>query len=311
MEIIRGLINIKPEHRRVVASIGNFDGVHRGHQALLAQVCRESQARQLPATIITFEPHPQEFFSPKKPLARISLFRDKLFYLHKFGAERVVILPFNRPLAEMSAQDFIESVLVAGLNVEYLVIGDDFRFGKGRQGDVHLLAQSGATLGFKVEQLPTFVMNGQRVSSTLIREALAQGKIELARDYLGHSFSITGKVVHGDKRGRVLGFPTANIPLTRRYPPIQGIFVVSVEGVAETPIPGVASCGYRPMYGGKEAILEVHLFDLNFSLYGRRLRVNILHKLRDEMVYDSEITLIKQMHQDVIDAKAHFEKYHD
>lgn len=269
-------------------TIGNFDGVHRGHQALLERLVRTARECALPATVLTFEPHPREFFAPDSAPPRLSRLREKLELLAEAGVDRVFIIPFNAALAALEAEAFIEQVLVRALGTRHLLIGDDFCFGRARRGNFAMLQEAGKSLGFQVESMPTLVFEGERVSSSAVREALMAGDLEHAERLIGRPYTMSGRVMHGDKLGRTLGFPTANIQIKRSKSPLMGIFTVTVDGLAETPWPGVASLGVRPtVTNSGRATLEVFLFDFDGDLYGRHLRVNFLHKQRDEARFDS------------------------
>lgn len=306
MELIRGLHNLKSRHRGSVATIGNFDGVHLGHQAVIGQLAEEAAEAHLPTVLITFEPQPMEYFRPQQAPARLTRLREKLQALRRFSVDRVLCLPFNRALAQMPAESFIRRVLVDGLGVQYLVVGDDFRFGKDRKGDFAMLQAAGREFGFQVVNMHTFMIDGQRVSSTRIREALGCGDLASAERLLGRSYRMSGRVAHGNKLGRQLGFPTANIHVHRKATPLQGIFVVEVFGIEGEPLPGVASLGTRPTVDGKKTILEVYLFDFDCDIYGRHLQVSFLHKLRDEVRYTTLEALQAQIARDVEDARAYF-----
>lgn len=306
MELIRGLHNLKLRHRGSVATIGNFDGVHLGHQAVIGQLAEEAADAHLPTVLITFEPQPMEYFRPQQAPARLTRLREKLQALRRFSVDRVLCLPFNRALAQMPAEAFIRRVLVEGLGVQYLVVGDDFRFGKDRVGDFAMLQAAGKEFDFQVVNMHTFMIDGQRVSSTRVREALNRGDLAAAERLLGRSYRMSGRVAHGNKLGRQLGFPTANIHLHRKATPLQGIFVVEVFGLDGEPLPGVASLGTRPTVDGKKTILEVYLFDFDRDIYGKHLQVSFLHKLRDEVRYTTLEALKVQIARDVEDAKNYF-----
>jgi riboflavin kinase/FMN adenylyltransferase len=306
MELIRGLHNLQPGHRGCVATIGNFDGVHLGHQAVLGQLAEKADELCLPATVITFEPQPQEYFAPDKAPSRLTKFREKLQALRRFSIDRLLCLSFNRRLAEMSAEAFIQQVLVEGLGIRYLVVGDDFRFGHDRTGDFGMLQAAGQQHGFEVVHMHTFEVDGERVSSTRIRQALNAGKMQAATRLLGRDYRLTGRVAHGEKLGRQLGYPTANIHLHRKVSPLQGIFVVEVFGIAGEPWQGVASLGTRPTVDGRRVILEVYLFDFDQDIYGKHIQVSFLHKLRDELRFDSLEALTARIGQDVDEAQAYF-----
>ena len=307
MELIRGLHNMRPSHHGCVATIGNFDGVHLGHQAVIGQLAEKADAVGLPAAVITFEPQPREYFLPQFAPPRLTRFREKIEALRRYAVRRVLCLAFNRKLAEMSAEEFIRRILVDGLGVKYLVVGDDFRFGRDREGTFEHLQVAGEQYGFQVVNMHTFSVEGERVSSTRVRLALEQGQLDEAIRLLGRDFRMSGRVAHGEKLGRKLGFPTANIFLHRKAAPLQGIFVVEVYGLDKEPWPGVASLGTRPTVDGTRTILEVHLFDFDEQIYGRHIQVSFLHKLRDEEKYDSLTALKAQIQKDVDAAQAYFE----
>ena len=306
MELIRGLQNIRSEHHGCVATIGNFDGVHLGHQAVLGQLAEKAAELNLPTTLITFEPQPMEYFIPDKVPARLTRFREKILALQRYSVDRVCCLSFNDKLAKLSAKDFIEQVLVQKLGVKYLVVGDDFRFGANRVGTFEMLVEAGKTYGFQVVSMHTFEIEGERVSSTRIRTALEKGEMSNTEKLLGRRYRMSGRVAHGEKLGRELGFPTANIHLHRQASAIQGIFVVEVFGLDEEPLQGVASVGTRPTVNETKALLEVFLFDFDQDIYGRHIQVSFLKKLRDEEKFDSLDELIKQIQLDVEQAQAYF-----
>lgn len=306
MELIRGQHTIRPRHHGCVATIGNFDGVHLGHQAILRQVAGHAVALGLPTLVITFEPQPQEFFAPAAAPPRLTRLRDKLAALERAGVERVLCLRFDRRLASQSAESFIREVLVAGLGLRHLVVGDDFRFGQGRRGDFAMLEAAGREHGFQVERTHTHLLDGERVSSTRVREALAQGDLALAARLLGRPYAISGRVTHGDKLGRTIGFPTANIHLRRRPAPLAGVFVVRAHGLGVPPLPGMANVGRRPTVDGGSDRLEMHLFDYQGDLYGRHPRVEFLERLRPERRFESLAALGEQIRQDARAARAFF-----
>lgn len=303
MELIRGLHTIAPAHRHCVLTIGNFDGVHLGHQAVLQRVRARAEELQLPAAVMTFEPQPLEFFRPDQAPARLTTWRDKFHLLREQGMDRMLCTPFNDKFASQQAQDFIEQVLVIKLGVKLLVVGDDFRFGKDREGDFNLLQQAGEQFNFAVVDTASYRQSRQRVSSTLIREALERGDFAEAESMLGRPYSIEGRVAHGEKKGRTIGFPTANLPLKRLKSPLRGVFVVQAE-VAGKRYHGVANIGQRPTVGGSGVQLETHLFNFNGELYGERMTVTPLHKIRDEVKFASLNELKQQIHKDVLQAQA-------
>ena len=311
MELIHGLHNLRSRHRGCVATIGNFDGVHLGHQAVLGQLAERGAELGLPTVVITFEPHPREFFAHDASPPRLSRFREKLQALRRFSVARVVCLRFNQALANMPAASFIQRLLVEGLAVSYLVVGDDFRFGKGREGDFAMLDAAGREHGFQVATMHTFNVDGIRVSSTRIREALAAGDLVTAEKLLGRSYRMCGRVVHGDERGRSIGFPTANIHLHRHSSPVSGVYAVEVFGLEKEPLPGVANVGTRPTVGGVESRLEVHLFDFDGDIYGRYVHVDFLHKLRPERRFESLEELVAQIRKDAVVARSFHSKRRD
>jgi riboflavin kinase/FMN adenylyltransferase len=308
MELIRGLYNLRPRHRGCVATIGNFDGVHLGHQAVLGQLAEKSEQFGLPAVVITFEPQPQEYFSHGDIPPRLTRFREKLRALRRFAVDRVLALQFNQGLAGLSADEFMQQVLLDGLDVRYLVVGDDFRFGRGRAGDFSLLQRAGAAHGFEVVNMHTFSLGGARVSSTRIREALQRGDLLQAEQMLGRPYRMCGRVAHGNKLGRTIGFPTANIFLHRKKTPVDGVFAVEMFGIDGEPVAGVANVGTRPTVDatGTRSLLEVHLFDFADDIYGRYVHVDFLHRIREERRFDSFDALKAQILNDAQEARAFF-----
>ncbi len=303
MQVFRG-IPARALHSTVL-TIGNFDGVHRGHRALLAKLTSLANQSGLPAAVMTFEPNPREFFTPQSAPARLASLREKLQLLAECGVDQAYVCAFNARFATLSAQAFVERI-VHGLGVRHLMIGDDFRFGKGRSGDFAMLQQAGRDHGFGVEAMETLVHEGERVSSSAVREALDAGDLEHAERLLGRPYCISGRVIHGEKLGRKIGYATANIQLKRLRAPLSGIFVVTVDGIADQPLEGVASLGVRPTVSSAGVpTLEVYIFDYTGDLYRAHLRVNFLHKLRDEAKFDSLEALTAQIARDVSEAKAH------
>jgi riboflavin kinase/FMN adenylyltransferase len=306
MQLVRGLHNLRPQHRGCVATIGNFDGVHRGHQAILKRLRERAAELCLPSCVVIFEPQPREFFTPDKAPARLARLRDKLELLAAEGVDRVLCLAFNRRLRELSASDFVQQVLIVGLGVRHLEIGDDFRFGCDRAGDFAFLQQAGARHTFTVEAASTIELDGERVSSTRVRQALAGGDFALAERLLGRPYAIAGRVMHGQKLGRQLGTPTANVQLKRTRVPLQGVYLVSVQLDGQRR-PGVANIGMRPtVQGDGRAHLEVHLLDYSGDLYGRRLSVAFHHKLRDEKRFPSLDDLKTAIDADIAAARAYW-----
>ncbi|MBK1617613.1 riboflavin biosynthesis protein RibF [Lamprobacter modestohalophilus] len=308
MRLIRGLHNLRDQDRGCVATIGNFDGVHLGHRAVFQRLLAQGEALGLPATVITFEPQPMEYFAPAVAPARLTRLREKVAAIADDGIERILLLEFGPRLAEMDAHDFIQQVLVDGLGVRFLLVGDDFRFGHNRSGDYALLERVGAELPpeqrFEVANLKTITHADERISSTRIRELLAAGDFEQARQLLGRPYRICGRVGHGDQRGRTIGFPTANIELHRRISPLRGVYAVWVQGVADDPWPGVANIGRRPTLAGTDERLEVHLFDFDGDLYGAHLQVEFALRLRDEQRFNSFEALRAQIERDAESARA-------
>lgn len=304
MQLIRGIHNIRPEHRGCVLTIGNFDGVHLGHQAVLAQVKTQALARGVPATVMTFEPQPQELFQPAQAPARLTNFREKHMALRAQGIDRHIVIEFNRKFANLPAREFIEQVLVAKLGVQFLVVGDDFRFGHGREGDFAMLQRAGAELGFEVVDTQSYRQQQQRVSSTAIRQCLLDGDFTQAAAMLGRPYAFEGRVVHGEKKGRTIGFPTANIQLKRLHSPLQGVFAVQVQTKDGKMHAGVANIGRRPTLNGEQVQLEVHLFDFAGDLYGQQLLVVPTHFIRAEQKFASFAQLQQQIAADAERAKA-------
>jgi len=298
-------------------TIGNFDGVHRGHQAMLALLNSEARHRGVPSCVLTFEPHPRDYFAhlagkPELAPARVSTLRDKLSELERCGVDRVVVLRFDQRLASLSPQAFIDEVLLGGLRARYVLVGDDFRFGARRAGDYAMLDAAGEAHGFDVARMLSYEVHGLRVSSSAVRDALAAGDMGKAAALLGRPYAISGHVVHGRKLGRTLGFRTLNLRFAHAKPAAMGIFVVQVHGLAAQPLPGVASLGVRPtVEDAGRVLLEVHCLDWPAALgseaaYGRRIRVDLLHKLHDERKYPSLEVLQAAIAQDTSDALAWF-----
>lgn len=303
MQLVRGLHNLRSRHRGCVATIGNFDGVHRGHQAILARLRERAAELGLPSCVVIFEPQPREFFAPDKAPARLTRLREKLCLLEQQGIDQVLCLAFNRRLRELSAAEFVHAVLVEGLAVRHLEVGDDFRFGCDRAGNFDFLLRAGAAEGFSVEAATTIEVDGQRVSSTRLREVLARGDLQAAQALLGRPFSLTGRIVHGQKLGRQLGAPTANVQLKRRSTPLSGVYMVSLV-LDGSPHPGVANIGMRPsVRSDGQPHLEVHLLDLQADLYGRRAQVVFHHKLRDEQRFASLEALKAAISADIAAAR--------
>ena len=299
MELIRGVHNLRPRHRGCVATIGNYDGVHLGHRAVLDALIQVGRQRNLPTAVVAFEPTPQEFFGGDKAPARLTRFREKFLALAETGLDRFACLRFDQAFAALSPDEFVEQILVNGMGVRYLVAGDDFRYGHKRMGDFASLKAAGVKHGFELQDTASFQLDGERVSSSRIRAALEQGRLEQATRLLGRLYSMCGKVVPGDKLGRTLGFPTANILPSRRVLPMTGVYAVWVVGVDSEPWPAVANLGTRPTVNGKRALLEAHLLDFDGDIYGRHLEVMFVAKLRDEHRFDNLNLMIEQMHRDL------------
>ena len=318
MQVFRGF-----QHPTVAPAcaltIGNFDGVHAGHQAMLALLRAEAQRRHVPSCVLTFEPHPRDYFAkllqqPDLAPARVGTLRDKLEGLAQCGVDQAIVLPFNANLAAQTPQAFIHTVLVQGLGVRYVLVGDDFRFGAKRAGDYAMLDAAGATQGFDVARMNSYEVHGLRVSSSAVRQALAAGDMAQAAKLLGRPYAISGHIVHGRKLGRELGFRTLNMRFAHWKPAASGIFVVHVHGLADHPLPGVANLGVRPSLdptdvNGGRVLLETHCLDWPASLgaegaYGKIARVELLHKLHDERKYEGLEALTSGIHQDCDDARA-------
>lgn len=303
MLIRRGDEPCRDARRGCVVAIGNFDGLHLGHQAILDVLRNCSRKQGLPAAVLTFEPQPREYFAPEAAPARLMRLRDKAVKLAALGIDELRVLRFDAALSQWDGMTFIERVLLRAMGAKQVVIGEGFRFGRGRGGDASLLREAGAARGYGVAVVPPLLIGGQRASSTRLREALSCGRLVEARQLLGRDYRMSGRVVPGARLGRRLGFPTANIRLQRRKSPLAGIFAVRVSGLALERRPGVASVGTRPAVGGKEWLLEVHLFDFDADLYRQRLDVDFVARLRDEVAYDNLDAMTEQMHRDAARAR--------
>jgi riboflavin kinase/FMN adenylyltransferase len=313
MKVFRGLPNA--ESRAPCAlTIGNFDGVHRGHQALLAHVREAATRLGVEAAVMTFEPHPREFFARlagdlSRAPTRIANLRDKLQSLSNAGIDRVIVEHFSAHFASMSPQDFVEKVLVEGLHVKWLMVGEDFCYGSKRAGNVASLIEAGKKYGFHVEAMPAVTNDGVRISSSAVRAALAASDFPLTARLLGHPYAISGHVIHGKKLGRTIGFPTMNLRIAHKRPALSGIFVVQVHGLADHPLQGVASLGVRPtVEDGGRVLLETYLFDYVGQCYGKVVRVEFLKKLRDEEKYVDLPTLTAAIDRDVQQARQFFKE---
>ncbi|MCL2075045.1 MAG: bifunctional riboflavin kinase/FAD synthetase [Betaproteobacteria bacterium] len=288
-------------------TIGNFDGLHLGHKALLGLLADRASERGLPASALTFEPHPREFFSPLDAPLRLTSLCEKLLLFRESGVDHVHVSRFNADFSRLGAEEFIRSVLARGLNARYLLIGDDFRFGACRNGDFAMLQEAGIEHGFEVEAMPTLSAAGERASSSAVRKALGVGDLDHAALLLGRPYSIVGRVTSGNRLGRQIGFPTLNIALKKRRPAIAGVFAVEVEGIYDVRLKGVANVGVRPTVDNTlEPRLEVHLFDWSGECYGARLRVHFFYKLRDELRFPSLDALKAQIGLDALEARGWF-----
>lgn len=304
MRVFRG--HSRPVPAPVALAIGNFDGVHLGHAAIARRLVETASSLALAPAILSFEPHPREFFSPASAPARLTTLREKLELLAALGIEQAMICPFNALFAALSAEEFVEQVLLRSLRVKHLIVGEDFRFGRGRRGDFALLRTLGERFGFVVEAMPDVTVDGLRVSSSSVRQALADGDMSLAANLLGRPYMIDGKVAHGDKIGRQLGFATANIRIKHNPLPMTGVFAVEVAGLGESALQGVANLGIRPTLGGTRPLLEVHLFDFNRDIYGAHISVRFVKKLRNEQRFPNFDALKAQIAADAVAARAHF-----
>ncbi|MFM8466638.1 MAG: bifunctional riboflavin kinase/FAD synthetase [Oxalobacteraceae bacterium] len=312
MKVFRGLPNAQAR-RPCALTIGNFDGVHRGHRALLSRVTTAAQRLGIESAVMTFEPHPREYFaqlSGRNNLAphRVVNLRDKLQALEAAGIDRVIVEHFNARFAAMSPEDFVRTLLVDGLHVKWLIVGDDFRFGAKRAGDFAMLVEAGNAYGFEVQSLQTVTHAEARISSSAVRNALQEGDFSRAGDLLGHPYAISGHVQHGRKLGRTIGFPTLNLRIAHKRPALTGIFIVQVHGLGPTALPAVASLGVRPtVEDNGRVLLEVHVFDYSTECYGKLVRVEFLRKLRDEEKYDDLDTLTTAIANDARAAREFFE----
>jgi len=306
MEVIRGLHNLKQDHCGSVVTIGNFDGVHRGHQAILKRIRQKSEQMGVPSMLICFEPQPKEFFDPTNAPARLSRFREKLLLLEEQGLDAVLCFHFNEITRNITAHQFIDN-LVSKIQVQFLFVGDDFRFGQDQAGDFELLKQAGQDHGFEVTNQYTFSHEDERVSSTRIRECLASGDFELAEELLGRPYSIMGKIVYGRQLGRQLDAPTANIQLHRYRAPLEGVYAIEMTGLDKI-YQGVANVGVRPTVDSNaEPILEVHLFNFSDDIYGRNVSVIFRKKIRDEKKFDNLDELKTAIHADFAQARQFFD----
>jgi riboflavin kinase/FMN adenylyltransferase len=296
--------NLRERHRGCVATIGNYDGVHRGHQHMIAAVRSRATELGVPAVVVTLEPTPREFFEGPAAPSRLTRLREKLEALALYGVDRVVVLRFDRRMQGMGAAEFVDRLLVHGLGVRHVVVGHDFHFARRREGTIETLRTAGAAHGFTVEEVGQFLVAGERVSSSLVREALNRGDLDRATYLLGRPYRMAGRVRLGRKLGRQLGFPTANLALHRKVVPLWGVFAVRASGAGLVDHPAVASLGTRPTVNGTDPLLEVHLFDFDGDLYRRYLDVDFVARLRDEAKFESLDALVAQMHRDAAAARA-------
>jgi riboflavin kinase / FMN adenylyltransferase len=303
MELVRGLENFPGAARGCVLTVGNYDGVHLGHQQMIRAVKRRAAALRVPAAVMVFEPSSKEFIDPDGAPARLTRWREKFTALKAAGVDRLVTLRFDEPMREMSPECFVEQLLVEGLGARHVVVGDDFRYGRKACGTIDSLRQAGRERGFGVEQIEPFVVDGVRVSSTAVRERLERGDYVGAARLLGRRYRMTGHVAHGRELGRTLGFPTANLHLMRRKSPTWGVLAVRVHGIGAGSREGVASLGTRPTVNGTLPLLEVHVFDFSGELYGRLIEVEFIAKLRDEAKFDSLEAMVEQMKIDAAQAR--------
>jgi riboflavin kinase/FMN adenylyltransferase len=306
MKLIRGLYNLTRPLAASAVTIGNFDGVHRGHQQVINQLQRVAEAASLPTVVIIFEPQPIEYFAPDKAPKRLARFREKIAYLKAQQIDYLLCLRFNQELASQSAEDFVLQILIDGLNTKHLVIGDDFHFGKNRQGNFQFLQQHSERFGFIVDETETLIIDGERVSSTRVRQCIQQDNFDKAAELLGRPYSLSGRIGHGKKLGRKLGYPTINIKMGDETLIVKGIFAVIVKGIDNRVLRGVASIGTRPTVNGVDTILEVYILDFDQDVYGYSVVVEFLHKIRDEEKFDSLAELTTWIAQDTEKAKAFF-----
>ncbi len=302
MELIRGLVNLRERQRGCVMTIGTYDGIHLGHQALLQRVNEHAARLSAPTVLLTFEPMPREYLSPEAPPARLTSLRERLRVLERIGLDHVLLLRFGEGLRNLTGEAFAR-LLANDVGAKAVIVGHDFRFGCHGEATAPMLAEAGRRLGFSVDVVPPVLLDGERVSSSSVRDALARGEFELARRRLGRPYSMRGRVVSGQRLGRDLGFPTANLRVERRRVPLMGIFAVRVHGVEAAPLPAVASLGTRPTVGGVQTLLEVHVFDFSADLYGREIEVEFVAKLRDEEHFPTLAALVEQIHRDAAEAR--------
>ncbi|MFI3198793.1 MAG: bifunctional riboflavin kinase/FAD synthetase [Methylococcaceae bacterium] len=304
MHLIRGLSHLDPFKNGCVLSIGNFDGLHLGHRAVIKKLAERGEALGLPVVIMTFEPQPLEYFLGDNAPSRLMCLREKVIEFTKLPVDNLLMVRFNRYFANCDAEQFIDDILINKLNVKHLVIGDDFHFGKARRGNFAMLKEKGKLYGFSVEDTGSYQVAGLRISSTLIRDALGAGDLIQAEKLLGHCYSVCGRVAHGEKLGRTIGYPTANIKMFRKNTPVNGVFAVTMSGIDGLELEGVANVGTRPTVdGGSKVVLETYLFDFDKEIYGRYVEVRFKQKIRDEIRFQSLEQLKAQIKKDVAEAK--------
>jgi len=303
MELVRGLHNISQRHQGCVLTVGNYDGVHLGHQKMIGVLKTRAAELRSAATVLVFEPSSKEFIDPEGAPPRLTRWREKFLALAAQGVDRLVTLRFDEYMRAMTPECFVDELIVEGLGTRHIVVGDDFRYGCNAGGTIDSLRAAGEARGFGVEQIAPFVFDGVRVSSTAVRERLGQSDFSAARRLLGRPYRMLGRVVHGRELGRTLGFPTANLRLMRRKPPVQGVMAVRVFGIEPEALTAVASLGTRPTVDGNEMLLEVHVFDFAGDLYGREIEVEFVAKLRNEVKFDSLHALTAQMRVDAAQAR--------
>ncbi len=304
MQIIRGINQLQHFTQGCVLTIGNFDGVHIGHSIVINKLAEKGKLLNLPVVVMVFEPQPLEFFLKNNAPSRLTRLREKILHIQHLPVNHFLICSFNQQLADLDPDYFIREILVRRLNVKYLVVGDDFHFGKARRGNFSLLQAAGKQYDFNVIDTASYAVKGSRVSSTLIRDALNCGDLVTAKSLLGRDYSVCGRVVNGEKLGRKIGFPTANIQMLRKNTPIQGVFAVTMTGIGTQPIYGVANVGTRPTVNGRaKMLLETHLFNFNQDIYGKYVEVHFKHKIRSEMRFQSVDDLKQQIQLDTAQAK--------
>jgi len=307
MEIINNTHNIRPDHHGNVITMGNFDGVHKGHQMLLAHLCEKAKAAGVPSLLVTFEPQPREYFAGASVPPRLTRLREKVALLRKTGLDRLLLLPFNERTAQTSPTWIADDLFFQLLGAKHVVIGDDFHFGRNREGNFDLLKSVGERVGYEASCSSTLSMGDERISSSRVRTTLANGDFATATELLGHEYFIMGRVVYGRQLGRQLGAPTANIRLQRYKAVLEGVYCVTVQGIDGQVYNGIANIGVRPTVDGKEPLLEVHVFDYSGNLYGRLLTITFKRKLRNEQTFGSIELLKIQIDKDVLEAKQWFQ----